>query len=543
MINVLSFGCPATSDILDYNPFNNNKNYALTYSKAYQAIPELNMLLDEKVQSNTDIVLFDFVSDAMFGTVFQNDKVITRNYWLKKWENEQIYTGTDFEVAFEILKKEISYFINYFMKRDIVLVLNSFRFSTEMVTDNANPKATSKEYPTKERQDYYNHFLEKAEKFVEASFPEVKIIKFNKKTSKVEKNHPVKSYSFYLNQDYYLDSFIQFENLIKDDFLKEVTDYSCYDLNKHIDFTEETYTGSILLVDYVRVGKGNILNAAWDDEIVNEFLTACAINDYILDGQYGNTYRFIPRQHFYRKDLKEFVTSTGGKIFYSDTTDRLRLKSKKAKNIVFFFMGMPGAMTVNNADAVMRFNPHLFDNFTRSLVKDTVVIRIADVNGVRGGFYVNSVNYMSYEQDLSEFLESMINLYSVDRNNVVLHGTSKGGVGALFYGAKHNLKSVSVDPVLDGEWVIKNQSNNHFTDRFRQNTDLVPIVNAYLINSDVESYVIGNHYVDNTWEILSKLVGVKLLDIDDSTVVNHQQISPNCVPEWLMLINKLLVNL
>lgn len=44
MIKVLSFGCPATKDILDYNPFNNNRNYSLTYHKGYQAIPELNLL-------------------------------------------------------------------------------------------------------------------------------------------------------------------------------------------------------------------------------------------------------------------------------------------------------------------------------------------------------------------------------------------------------------------------------------------------------------------------------------------------------------------
>lgn len=71
MINVLSFGCPATKDILDYNPFNNNKNYVLTYSKEYQAIPELNMLLDDKVQSNTDIILFDFVWMQCLGQFFK----------------------------------------------------------------------------------------------------------------------------------------------------------------------------------------------------------------------------------------------------------------------------------------------------------------------------------------------------------------------------------------------------------------------------------------------------------------------------------------
>ncbi|KSU08472.1 hypothetical protein Li1_0470 [Lactococcus lactis subsp. lactis] len=542
MIKVLSFGCPATKDILDYNPFNNNRNYSLTYHKGYQAIPELNLLLDEIVPDSTNVVLFDFVSEAMFGTVYQNEKVTTRNFWIKNWGSEQVYTSTDFEATFGIWKKEVAKFIQYFLEKNIVLVLNSFRFSPEMVIDNENPQPTSKEYPTVEKQEYYNQFLQKAEKYVEEKFPQVKIIKFNQ-SSKVEKNHPIKAYSFYLNEDYYLDSFVQFETLIKERFPKEITDYKFYDLNENTNFENEIYDGSIILINYLYSGKGNILNAAWHHSEINDFLTKSSVNDYILDGQYGNIYRFIPRKSFYRKSLKEFTSSHNEKIFFSDVSDPIRLKSKRVKNIVFFFMGMPGGKTVNNANALFRLNPHLFNNFTRSLVKDTVVIRIADVNGVRGSFYVNSYNYSTYEDDLSEFLENMISTYNVDRDNVTLHGTSKGGVGALFYGSKHKLKSVSVDPVLDGDWVIKNQKNNHFVDGFRNKTDLVPTINNYLTDNKAETYVVGNHYVDNTWKILEKLVGVKLMDIDDSTVINHQQISPNCVPEWLMLINKMLLNL
>ena len=542
MIKVLSFGCPATKDILDYNPFNNNRNYSLHYHKGYQAIPELNLILEDTVLKGIDVVLFDFVSDAMFGTVYHNGKVKTRNYWAQSWGNEKVYTSTDFEDTGEIWKEELNKFINFFLERGITVILNSFRFTADMVIDNEKLQPTSKEYPTIEKQKYYNKFLQNAEEYIKSFFPKINIIKFNK-TSKVEKKHPIKAYSFYLNEDYYLDSFVQFEKLMKEDFPKEVTNYVSYNLNKTTIFSNKIYDGSTILINYSYKGKGNILNAAWHNTEINDFLIQTAKNDYILDGQYGEIYRFIPRKSFYRKNLKEYTTSSNEKIFFSDISDPLRLKSKRVKNIVFFFMGMPGGKTVNNANALSRFNPHLFDNFTRSLIKDTVVIRIADVNGVRGGFYVNSCNYSTYEDDLSEFLENMINTYDVDRMNVILHGTSKGGVGALFYGGKHKLKSVSVDPVLDGEWVIKNQNNNHFVDGFRNYINLVPVINEFLSNNNSETYVIGNHYVENTWKILKKLKGVELIDIDDQTVSTHQKISPNCVPEWLMLINKLLLSL
>lgn len=117
MIKVLSFGCPATKDILDYNPFNNNRNYSLTYHKGYQAIPELNLLLDEIVPDSTNVVLFDFVSEAMFGTVYQNEKVTTRNFWIKNWGVSKFILQRILKLHLEFGKRKWLNLFNIFLKK------------------------------------------------------------------------------------------------------------------------------------------------------------------------------------------------------------------------------------------------------------------------------------------------------------------------------------------------------------------------------------------------------------------------------------------
>lgn len=273
-------------------------------------------------------------------------------------------------------------------------------------------------------------------------------------------------------------------------------------------------------------------------------MTSVSNNDYILDGNIGKTFRFIRRTVFYRPSLKEWETSSGNKIFYADDLDKIRNKSGKVKNIIFFFCGMPGSDYLNSLDAYERMFPRLFKDFTRSLTKDTIVIRIADVNGVRGGFYVNTYNYEQQENDLSEFIYAMIKTYNVSDKNIVFHGTSKGATGALYYAAKHDLNCVAVDPVLDSEDSILNLHNNHFMKDFRIEQNLVIPINYFeqLNSRNSTHYVVGNHFVNSTWSVIQKLKKVFLFDIDDPTVTTHPAVSPNSVPEWLMLINSLLVD-
>ena len=136
----------------------------------------------------------------------------------------------------------------------------------------------------------------------------------------------------------------------------------------------------------------NMLVTAWkkNDSVERKILNESALGDYILDGKYGNTYRFIPRKSFFRKELKEFITASGNKIFFTDRRDEVRMKSETSKKIVFYFMPISGGVDWRSANAMNRLMPYYFKNLSRSLIKNTIIIRIADINGVRGSGYTNS---------------------------------------------------------------------------------------------------------------------------------------------------------
>lgn len=219
------------------------------------------------------------------------------------------------------------------------------------------------------------------------------------------------------------------------------------------------------------------------------------------------------------------------------------MKSETSKKIVFYFMPISGGVDWRSANAMNRLMPYYFKNLSRSLIKNTIIIRIADINGVRGSGYTNSYNYENYESDLSEFIEEMILRYIVNRKDVVLYGVSKGGAGGLFYAAKHNLNSVTVDPLISKNYSINYENDTYLFHKISKDLDLVPIINEKLEFLPAHNYVIGNHYVKETWDEILRLKVVQIFDIDDETVKIHRDISPNCVPEQLMLINRLLLNI
>lgn len=535
MIKIYSSSTPATHNIVEGNQFNNNSNIVFSGEK-YISVSELNSQFN-KIPVDTNVILIDFVSDIIFGNVEKNGVVYTRNTWTNKFpQDAKIYSTPMSETSIKTIEADFNVFFNKATEQGMKVIINSFRYANSMTEDNLGSLTLDSSFPTKKFRETANVLLERLEKHLLNKFSDLQLISFHEGIAKNEKNHPVKRYSFYMNEDYYVDTFVQLEKILNAWYPGEVSTYSSGEIgevNKLINNNTD-----VLLV----TGPSELLRNAWYEKEINDALTSLEIHDYILDGKRGNEYRFIKRTNWSRHGLKQFITSTGNKIHYSDTRDALRLKSDKPTRMVILFMGMPGAKTFNSENAEYRLFPGLFNNFTRSLVKDTVVIRIADIDGIRGGFYVNSVNYPDYEFDISEFIEKIISEYQVKKSDVVLHGTSKGAAGALYYGAKLDINTVVIDPVLDGTHMINEERNNHFTKDFRLKNNLVPTINSNIESNETSThYVFGNHYVNHTWQVLKQLNGAEIIDIADKTVTTHKGISPNSVPEWLTYINSLLL--
>lgn len=89
-----------------------------------------------------------------------------------------------------------------------------------------------------------------------------------------------------------------------------------------------------------------------------------------------------------------------------------------------------------------------FPGLEKSVSGHTAVLRIADLDGVVGGYYMSTVR----DPDVPDKIESLIadtaRKLGVPMNRVVFYGASKGATGALYMSLRCGVEVVAVDPIV-----------------------------------------------------------------------------------------------
>jgi hypothetical protein len=113
--------------------------------------------------------------------------------------------------------------------------------------------------------------------------------------------------------------------------------------------------------------------------------------------------------------------------------------------------------------SIQRFLVRTYPSLIRHLVPSTAVIRLADVGGVKGGFYIDTSYLPSNFAAVQRFIQDQCLQWEVPRENVVLYGPSKGGSGASIHGLAGDWSFVAVDPILSDEYYETEMQDLHFT--------------------------------------------------------------------------------
>lgn len=268
-----------------------------------------------------------------------------------------------------------------------------------------------------------------------------------------------------------------------------------------------------------------------------ELLNYLAGKDYILYHGTKKTAWFIKRRLYDTRSLKRYKN-----VFYQLDLPENKRVSQRSNKLLVFFLSLPPVEGLISNNPQDRAFTKMFVDIQRSLVKDTFVLRIADLNLVRGSFYVNSVNFPDYEQQIQCLIHDVMNDHNIDIDNVVTYGVSRGGVGALIHGTLLNSKIVAVDPIINDEYYFKTKQDVHYVGKNRE-MDLTNKFERSLNHSDSSGVIVSNHFVQSNWKYLKDLElsnKVKLIDVNDSTVTEHASLSRNIVPEQLMYLNMAL---
>lgn len=136
------------------------------------------------------------------------------------------------------------------------------------------------------------------------------------------------------------------------------------------------------------------------------------------------------------------------------------LEGRKPKRMLVVFSSM---YTEANTPSLQRYFMQNFKTVQKFLPSDTAVLRIGDLGGVVGSFYLNNAHRPNNAAAVQKLITRIRTKHEIDHDAVVLYGASKGGTGAMYHGILGDYRFVSVDPILSDDHYVKSMNDAHFT--------------------------------------------------------------------------------
>lgn len=110
---------------------------------------------------------------------------------------------------------------------------------------------------------------------------------------------------------------------------------------------------------------------------------------------------------------------------------------------------------------------HFYVNFPKLrkyVPPNTAILRIADMGGVVGSYYMDTYALPDNEANVWALIARIAKVRGIATDDIVHYGLSKGGSAALLYAARHGGRAVLVDPILSDRHYLENYDDFHFTE-------------------------------------------------------------------------------
>jgi len=338
------------------------------------------------------------------------------------------------------------------------------------------------------------------------------------------------------------------------DFMKEKKTTKTVLYTRFIPGEENALSASIrknelrfIHVDHSATGNlgKNFIELARKDSQVKDIITALANRGFMAYTLREGTTSFV---HYERvptlwKKVQEgeFSVDENGLVYKIEQP----LSGHAVKNLLVIFSSMAGKIYT---PSLMRHFEQNFASVQKYAPPGTAVLRIADLGGVVGAYYMNTNALPNNEDHVQSLVCRTMAMLSLHQKDVVLYGVSKGGTAALLHGIRGGFKVVSIDPILADEHYIVEWQDSHFTtgvfpedkkDRFSRlffnlPKDSLPPIS--IITSDRSPQY---PYIMNA---LSGEVGTKiaLFNSMNPDISKHPDVGPKTVNLAVMLINSMI---
>lgn len=208
---------------------------------------------------------------------------------------------------------------------------------------------------------------------------------------------------------------------------------------------------------------------------------------------------------------------------------------------------------INSQPRLARYFRPSFASLMKYVPRNTAILRIADVGGVKGAFYLDTTCLPENSRKIRTLIRSTSDSLGIDSRNIVLFGASKGGTGALFHGLTGRWKFVAVDPILSDSWYEEFENDYHFTTggvfpRSKQEvfSELIGQAAGDLRLESAESVIVTSSRSPQyayTAEIIRPIRDqLTILDSDNPDIVRHPDVAPKTIYSQVLAINSLLLS-
>ncbi|WP_166973432.1 XcbB/CpsF family capsular polysaccharide biosynthesis protein [Brevibacterium atlanticum] len=209
---------------------------------------------------------------------------------------------------------------------------------------------------------------------------------------------------------------------------------------------------------------------------------------------------------------------------------------------------------INSKPRLIRYFRPSFATLMKYVPRNTAILRIADIGGVKGAFYLNTSFSPDNSARIQRLVRTTISNCGLDDSNVVFFGASKGGTGALFHGLTGGWKFVAVDPILSDKWYVENENDYHFTTGgvFPQTKQevfesLIRQAAGGELTVPPDSVIVTSarspQYAYST-EIVAPIVNqLTMFNSDNPEIKKHPDVAPKTIYSHVLSINSLLLGI
>lgn len=303
-----------------------------------------------------------------------------------------------------------------------------------------------------------------------------------------------------------------------------------------IDNWKPDWTANKLLVKTYTAA--SILTLARGSQAVHDKYNEILSHDFILGDHKDGVSYFGKREEWQwnRDDIKK----KNGVFYTLDLQPKKFIGMEDPKLIVVFSHFGPDSVNAGERT----FQPY-FKDIRTFIIPNTIILRILDFNRSHGSFYLNTNNYVDFEQQIQDLISDISEENNVNQEDIVLLGSSKGGTGALIHGLLGNYKFLSVDPIINENYFLENKNDWHFMKGARELDFSVKVREvAANFNRSNQAFIISNSNVPATYKEIEKLKDVKKIKIFDTknplAYGTHSRVGPTAKFETITLLNVLL---